>query len=597
MIPKTFNNNIKLVKTKKKDLEEEFENDNYLIQTIKRTTKFQNDKKLNELLNDLDDILNHISITIGLSNAPKAKLLHDENNQFLKEYKFFSEKFETQTKQVLKDLIIKYSNKGYHIPNFSHKNNIFKVDALIEENTNKMRLMLMEDLKNKHNIIAPKTLMFLNKLNYLIKKRTANNSDIINQYYKTLKKNEALTRRLSIEKVKEDIQNMINLIKKVKINKIGSVQPKRKSSYLVENRQFNNLKLPNSKTVTKTELTQVNIDDNENKGDTNTNNNTILSTKEVSLNSFNKRNPLSFLSLRLKKDIIKPQKLLDSLISKNQTESSQHIENINKTENNINTEKKIFLKKSKPIINLKKQNFFSKEKNNNIRIKTANNIGKINNFISYSKKTTHSDIGKYIRKAKRYKLYQSAKKAYYLGLKKINDNTKINGFSLKEISNKNIENSYYNSIKNYNISKNQIDTKKGTSRNINLSSDTIKKGKTLKVEEKKSQFLQNAYMKIKNGNYDSIEDIIHKYLKEVKKVNSNEEKDLMDYYNHKNFRNNLIELNMKVGDDSIRKKIEKIYYNTYILKRITNTLNIMKEKENNIDRLEKIYTSGANVNH
>ena len=484
MIPKTFNNNIKLVKTKKKDLEEEFENDNYLIQTIKRTTKFQNDKKLNELLNDLDDILNHISITIGLSNDPKAKLVHDENNQFLKEYKFFSEKFETQTKQVLKDLIIKYSNKGYHIPNFSHKNNIFKVDALIEENTNKMRLMLMEDLKNKHNIIAPKTLMFLNKLNYLIKKRTANNSDIINHYYKTLKKNEALTRRLSIEKVKEDIQNMINLIKKVKINKIGSVQPKRKSSYLVENRQFNNLKLPNSKTLTKTELTQVNIDDNENKGDTNTNNNTILSTKEVSLNSFNKRNPLSFLSLRLKKDIIKPQKLLDSLISKNQTESSQHIEN-----------------------------------------------------------------------------------------------------------------SYYNSIKNYNISKNQIDTKKGTSRNINLSSDTIKKGKTLKVEEKKSQFLQNAYTKIKNGNYDSIEDIIHKYLKEVKKVNSNEEKHLMDYYNHKNFRNNLIELNMKVGDDSIRKKIEKIYYNTYILKRITNTLNIMKEKENNIDRLEKIYTSGANVNH
>jgi predicted transcriptional regulator len=147
------------------------------------------------------------------------------------------------------------------------------------------------------------------------------------------------------------------------------------------------------------------------------------------------------------------------------------------------------------------------------------------------------------------------------------------------------------------FSKNQIDTKKDTSRNINLSSDIIKKGKTLKVEEKKSQFLQNAYTKIKNGNFDSIEDIIHKYLKEVKKVNSNEEKDLMDYYNHKNFRNNLIELNMKVGDDSIRKKIEKIYYNTYILKRITNTLNIMKEKENNIDRLEKIYTSGANVNH
>ena len=100
-------------------------------------------------------------------------------------------------------------------------------------------------------------------------------------------------------------------------------------------------------------------------------------------------------------------------------------------------------------------------------------------------------------------------------------------------------------------------------------------------------------MKLKKGQYNSVEDLTHKYLKDIKKIDSNEEKDLMNHYNYKNFRNNLIELNMKVGDDSIRKKIEKIYCNNYILKRITNSLDIMKEKEKNMNRLEKMYTSGV----
>ena len=52
--------------------------------------------------------------------------------------------------------------------------------------------------------------------------------------------------------------------------------------------------------------------------------------------------------------------------------------------------------------------------------------------------------------------------------------------------------------------------------------------------------------------------------------------------------------NVKVNDDKTRKKIEKIYSNIHILKRILPTLKSMKDKENNIDRLEKIFTSGVN---
>ena len=48
---------------------------------------------------------------------------------------------------------------------------------------------------------------------------------------------------------------------------------------------------------------------------------------------------------------------------------------------------------------------------------------------------------------------------------------------------------------------------------------------------------------------------------------------------------------MKIAQE---KKIEKIYSNIHKLKRVAPSLTLMKEKEYNIDRLEKIYTSGIN---
>ena len=77
-------------------------------------------------------------------------------------------------------------------------------------------------------------------------------------------------------------------------------------------------------------------------------------------------------------------------------------------------------------------------------------------------------------------------------------------------------------------------------------------------------------------------------------MNSKDEEIMMQNYDYKNLRNNLFELNSKVNEDSTRKKIEKIYSNIHKLKRVAPSLALMKEKEYNIDRLEKIYTSGIN---
>ena len=122
----------------------------------------------------------------------------------------------------------------------------------------------------------------------------------------------------------------------------------------------------------------------------------------------------------------------------------------------------------------------------------------------------------------------------------------------------------------------------------------MKKGLTEKSEEKKSNFLWNAYRKIRRGKYEDVEEYMRKYLREIKEMNSKDEEIMMQNYDYKNLRNNLFELNSKVNEDSTRKKIEKIYSNIHKLKRVAPSLALMKEKEYNIDRLEKIYTSGIN---
>ena len=570
MIIKTYTNYIKPDKTIEIHIEKEFENDNYLIQTLKRTSKFQNDKKLIQYENNLNNVLNLINQRIKLRNNPKTKLMHEENNEFLRQYKYLSETFEKQMEKVLEDLILIYTKKGYHIPKFSYKNNIFKINALIEANSEKLRLLLMEELRNKKNIIGPKTLMFLNKLNYLVKILITKDPNLVKKYNKLLNKNDPYINKESIEQIKIYIKNIIQLLKTVKINKIGSNKPKRKSSFLSKIPQLNNIRISNKKNSIKTDLININ----------NNNNNDILST-EGSLSAFKKRNPNSFSSMRLSNYSIKPNKLINTINSRNDFITSKKILYENKTEENtnINNKKKIFFQKSKPIINLKMKTIFSnisKAKSRNEKILPEYKTQ------SDSKKTICSDISKYIKQAKINNLYKSEKKIYTLGLRKTSENKIQNcDFPLSKKPSKYIEYSYDNNIsKNYNI-------------NIS-SSDTIKKVKTIEKEEEKTQFLWNAYKKIKKGKYESVEDIMNKYLKDIKEFDINDQNILMKHYNYKNLRNNLFELNMKVSDDSTRKKIEKIYSNIHILKRIKPVLNNMEEKEINIDRLEKIYTSGVN---
>ena len=590
MILKSYNNIKQSKKPKNINIEKQFESDNYLIQTLKRTSKFQNDKKLQEYERGLYESLKNIYKSILFRNNPKLNMLYEENEEFLKSYKYLSEAFEAQTEQVLKELIIKYTQRGYKIPKFSYKNNIFKINALIEENSEKLRMMLMEELKRKENIIGPRTLSYLNKLFYLVKILVTKDQNLKVKYSKLLNKKEPFKETESIEQLKKDIENLINLTNELKVNKIGNITFKRKSSYLTKIPQLNNFKITNSKNASKDDLIKLNsnnINNINNDLTNNNNNNVILSTEESSSGiNIKERNPFSFSSMRLTTYGGQSNKLVSSLYSKNKLVPFENMENTNK-----NIKKNNFLKKAKPVINLKMKSTFYKQKSYNKRIRTANKkekekLKEEDNYPN-TRKTTSSDLRKYIKQAKGNKYYQSDKNNYSLGLKRNPNNF---------LSQKENNNAFGHSFDNTNNLKKKIERKNTVSRNENFSSEfkEIKMGNTENLEEKKSKFLMNAYMKISRGNYVNVEDFMTKYLKQIKEVNKNERSKIMEHYNYKNLRNNLFELNLRVNEDTTRKKIERIYSNIHILKRVTPALISMKDKENNIDRLEKLYTSGVN---
>ena len=108
-----------------------------------------------------------------------------------------------------------------------------------------------------------------------------------------------------------------------------------------------------------------------------------------------------------------------------------------------------------------------------------------------------------------------------------------------------------------------------------------------------NDYLQKMYKRLQRGNYSNIEGLIRKYLKDIKLMEQEKEELLISHYNYKNLKTNLTELNRKISLDDVGRKTERIYINNQIIKRVLPLLRTMKDKEINIDRFEKIVSSGA----
>ena len=142
-----------------------------------------------------------------------------------------------------------------------------------------------------------------------------------------------------------------------------------------------------------------------------------------------------------------------------------------------------------------------------------------------------------------------------------------------------------------------------TNTNTNTNASTYKYDLNLKTQNNfvnnmhyktQDEYLKSAYKRLKKGNYENLEELIRKYLRDIKHFEQDKEDFLVSHYNYKNLKSNLTELNGKIGLNNIGKKTERLYFNNHLSKRILPLLKSMKEKEMNINRFEKIISSGIN---
>ena len=167
-------NKIRAKKNKEVNLEKLFENDNYLVQTLKRTKRVLYENPSEEKEKNLNDTLKIINKDITLLKDPEIKKYNSENRLFKKKYTNFLKNSENTKNISFKDLMIHYQKSGYKITNLDFDHNLFKINPLIEENSNKMTNYFVTENNNEithKDLLNIKSLSYLNKLNNIVLKK------------------------------------------------------------------------------------------------------------------------------------------------------------------------------------------------------------------------------------------------------------------------------------------------------------------------------------------------------------------------------------------------------------------------------------------
>jgi len=585
------------------DIEKEYKDNNYLYQTLKRTSKMKHNSKIVNYELDLKKLLSIMYKKLLFLDNPKIRLIKEENDDFKKEYKSMSESFQKSIEVIFKDLIRKYRDRGYRVPNLSFQHNLFKINALIEENNDKLEFALKEDKKNKKPMKANKTMSYLRKLKYLL-----------NLFMTKDENSEKNTSKFSIPKARKSI-NYINDVEELKksIEKLKAIiesnplfKLEQKKSILLSRRRQS---FRTSKQLESSKLGKLSIDFSALKK----NNKKSLVLAESTAGGIS-----NFLSLRSNTN--KSSKSNQSFKSVNS--QKEEISKNNKLKQEellfsrpLETNKNTNSRNSHLLINLKTTNLNlltkqnendekekEKEKDKTKTLNLMNNEEKISYL--YNKQTYYLNTIDSYKKSKicnknispdkndvagnksnsltgKKKLFSESKRLYKL---------KYNG--------QNFKNSF---LKSSLLAKTQSKNKKINSRNSNVclnlkNFDSLKTQNTFYTTQYKLQddYLQKLYKMIKRGNLKKNEELIRKYLNDIKHLKKDESDMLISHYSYKNMKNNITELKEKIGLDNLGKKTERLYLNNHSIKRVLPLLKSMKEQQINITRFEKIISNGHN---
>lgn len=534
--------NRKLLKNRKRiNLEKKYETDNYLIKTIRRTKKTISDLSSKELENNLKYVLKKIYREGKLLNDPTIKAITKENNSFKSEYTKLMEKFQNSTLITFHDLISLYKNKGYKIPNLNSEHNLFRVNPLIEENTNKISyyFLTQQNVTTKKDVLLSKSLLFLLKLNELIGKNNNNNETKKIRRKSVQNKSTMISKKINPNEKKENLKKSIRRIKNL-INDYIKNERKESQESNIYNSKINNLSAnTNSQKLAKTSkildynnLTSRNV----------TNNNLNMLSLTERNNNYND-------SLRF-------------------SEQNNYLKNDNTPKSNILNKSK----EAKSYVQFKKINELVNKKNENNSVKS---------FKNYSDKKNHKNEGIYnnnftdrnkgIRRNLNLKMFSQT-----MNFKKL--------CRLEKRTQKNLP----LFIRTQTIEKNSNKCYNIEPRNRNyLYSPSF---------TNKTEFFNFANNRLKKGKFDDIDVYVKKYLNEVESRTNDETNYIISKYNYKNLKNNLDEIEKYIQKSELDRKTERIYLNNFISRRIGNSLKSMKEKENQISRLNKIASTLEKIN-
>ena len=460
-----------------------------------------------------------------------------------------------------------YNLKGYKLPDITCEHNLFKINALIEENNNKLDYILREDKKNKKTDkdrnIAMKTLAYLKKLNILI------NILLSKEENKTKRLSRLSVPKFKVKKKKNEtigeLKNSINKLKLlIKTSETMSAERKKKLSLLFKRKSTfggnnNHYKLNTIKSRDSKESSGINLNNNDN-------NNITEEGLSDSENETEKKNKTKYESsnvLLIRQNTNKSNKsnITNEAIIENGKKRKEDALNYIHSDisNNILTRKNV-----KKLINLKKKSIHF------INIKTDKDKDKIN-----INNEEEKSIKKYNKKKKSYSNLFSRLKMNSFFNNKINNkylSTYTNTFSsslkkyktlknLKKLTASNAQTSkqlhrcfdnYLQTTKNPKIKtsfflKTQSLEKKNLSRNRNY---YISQNKTNTIDQSQKiilkrsfktqeEYLETTYKRLKKGNYENLEELIRKYLREIKQLDTDDINFLISHYNYKNIKINL----------------------------------------------------------
>ena len=536
------------------NLKKKYEDDYNLMQVLSQTKEVRhNTTSLTKSTNTLKNLMMKTHDEKGQRNNKTVKALHLSNEAFKNEYNMFNKrKNKKDTKSIFKDLVKLYKSKGYRIPNFSiNEHNLFKINPLLEANTETISNGLIANQILKKNDESEKIINYLRKLGGIMSEKLIN-EDMKNDFKKIkIAKFRNFNEEDSVEEIKKQIEILLNLINTNALDKLD--EPK-KTNYKSNSRQnsIRSYKYKSSRRLISL-TNKKNAFSRRNSRILNKIDNTLYDRRTSTESSLTSG---SYYQKKRSQNKKISQKILNIL----NFNINAHDKKSSKTPKDIKI----------PILNLNKIN--QKNDENILELSSRKNIDNINITPKKIKFSSEKINNIFINELKVLKTPRKNKMTWARK-------------TIKGLEENLLPIPTYGGHRHLSTVKNFFNNDSSISDEYN--NCTSPKKKLNYPYTSRNEFVDYAYNKLTKKGFDKCENYVKTYLNKVKGFSEEKIQNFLKNIYGRNIKNNLDDLENKINDNDIYYKTERLYLSNHLIKRIFPTLQSMNEKDKIILKLEK----------